>query len=235
MQSLQRSLATACLLVGLNLPIAAHAGGIEELRDPQGRLLGKVINRHDGLKEARSASNQLLGRYDPESNETRSASNMLFGRGNQLAVLIYSSSRTAQQAESQRPSMTTSVQPSQDRPRQTLDGNRGVVLPEVAARWARTTSAATAEDRRLAIEAFQRAGEAPGSEQVWQNPSSGNSGSIILHPDQKTSDTYYHGKLIPCFYGRMVLNAGGETDVQRQLVCKLMHNGVWTTVQVETE
>lgn len=56
-----------------------------------------------------------------------------------------------------------------------------------------------------------------------------------MHADQKASDTYYHGKLIPCYYGRMVLNAGGETDIQRQLVCKLMHNGVWTTVQVETD
>lgn len=234
MQSLPRSLATACLLVGLILPVAAHAGGVDELRDPQNRLLGKIINRHDGLKEARSASNQLLGLYDPDSNETRSANNMLFGRGNQLAVLIYRSSQTAQQAEPQRHPMTTSVPSSQDPPGQTLDGIRGVVLPEVAARWARTTSAATAEDRRLAIEAFQRAGEAPGSEQVWRNPSSGNSGSVVLHADQKTSDTYYHGKLIPCYYGRMVLNAGGETDIQRQLVCKLMHNGVWTTVQVET-
>ncbi|WP_300295626.1 hypothetical protein [Ferrovibrio sp.] len=235
MQSLQRSLATACLLVGLILPIAAHADGVEELRDPQNRLLGKIINRHDGLKEARSTSNQLLGRYDPDSNETRSANNTLFGRGNQLAVLIYSSSRTAQQAEPQRPPMTASVQPSQDRPRQTLDGNRGVVLPEVAARWARTTSAATAEDRQLAKDAFQRAGEALGREQFWQNPSSGNSGSILLHADQKAKDTFYHGKLVPCYFGRMTLHAGGETDVQRQLVCKMPHNQYWTTVQVETD
>lgn len=225
------SIAFAILLASQQPAISQS--GVEEFRDPNGRLLGKVINRHDGQKEARSAANQLLGRYDPGSNETRSANNTLFGRGNLLSALIYDAARLSNQRVPTAPATAGDEQRHLERLQS--EQRRGVVLPEIAARWARTTSAATTEDRRLAIEAFQRAGEALGREQFWQNPSSGNSGAIVLYPDQKTNNTYYHGKLIPCYYGRMVLHAGGETDVQRQLVCKLMHNGVWTTVQVETD
>ncbi|WP_409764970.1 hypothetical protein [Ferrovibrio sp.] len=236
MKSRVRTVALAlAVLLASHQPTLSQSG-VEEFRDPQNRLIGKIINRHDGQKEARSPANQLLGRYDPNTNETRSASNILFGRGNQLSALIYDAARQSTQRASSQATVSVDEQRHQDRlARLQSDQRRGVVLPETAARWARTTSAATGEDRRLAIEAFQRAGDGLGREQFWQNPSSGNSGSILLYPDQKANDTYYHGKLIPCFYGRMILNAGGETDVQRQLVCKLMHNGVWTTVQVETD
>lgn len=236
MKSWVRTLAVAfVILMALHQP-ALSQSGVEEFRDPQNRLIGKIVNRQDGQKEARSAENQLLGRYDPGTNETRSANNTLFGRGNQLSAMIYDAARQSDRRVPNSAVINVDEQRDQERlARLQSDQRRGVVLPETAARWARTTSAATSEDRRLAIEAFQRAGEALGREQFWLNPSSGNSGSILLYPDQKASDTYYHGKLIPCYYGRMVLNAGGETDVQRQLVCKLMHNGVWTTVQVETD
>lgn len=236
MTSHGRILVAACMiLLALQQP-AFSQGDVEEFRDPQNRLIGKVINRQDGQKEARSASNQLLGRYDPDSNETRLANNTLFGRGNQLPVLIYDASRQREQASSSRPAANVTEQRQHERfDRLQSQQGRGVVLPEVAARWARTTAAATSEDRRLAIEAYQRAGDALGREQFWENPASGNSGSVILFADQKATDTFYHGKLIPCFYGRMTLNAGSEIDVQRQLVCKLVHHGVWTTVQVETD
>lgn len=215
---------------------AFAAGGTEEFRDPQGRLIGRIVSRQDGQKEARSASNQLLGRYDPDSNETRQANNTLFGRGNQLPVLIYEAARQTGQIATNRPAQNVDEQRHQERmARLQSEQNRGVVLPEVAARWARTTAAATAEDRRLAKQAFQIAGESLGREQFWQNPASGNSGSIVLFPDQKSNHTYLHGKLVACYYGRMTLHAGGETDVQRQLVCKLPHNQYWTTVQVETD
>lgn len=231
MKSQARTLTLALAVLLASHQHALSQSGVEEFRDPQNRLIGKIINRQDGQKEARSAANQLLGRYDPGTNETRSANNVLVGRGNQLSALIYDAARQGTQSR-----VVSDEQRHQDRvERLQSDQRRGVVLPETAARWARTTSAATTEDRRLAIEAFQRAGEALGREQLWQNPNSGNYGSILLHSDQKASDTYYHGKLVPCYRATMTLHAGGETDVQRQIVCKMPHNSVWTTVQVETD
>jgi surface antigen len=231
-----RLLLLASILLWLAPAYSAGAGAVEEFRDPGNRLLGRVITRSDDLLEARTASNRLLGTYSRSRNETRRANGTLLGRGNLLGAMIYEDARSSGLIGTNQSAPNIHQQRQQDRmDRLQAEENRAVVRPEVAARWARTTAAATTEDRRLAIEAFQRAGEALGREQFWQNPTSGNSGSVILFADQKTNDTFLHGKLVPCHYGRMVLHAAGETDIQRQLICKLPHNGVWTVVQVETD
>ena len=60
----------------------------QELRNPQGQLLGKIKMLSTGKLEIRNASGQLKGTYDPKSNETRNASGQLFGKGNLLAALL---------------------------------------------------------------------------------------------------------------------------------------------------
>ncbi|MFN4310078.1 MAG: hypothetical protein ACK4FK_05735 [Ferrovibrio sp.] len=212
------------------------AGSREEYRDTNNRLLGHVTSQADGKAEARSSSNRLLGIYDPSRNETRRANGTLMGRGNMLAVLIYEDARAQGLVSNGRPLSDIAEQKHRERiERLETEGNRPIVLPEVAARQARMGLYVTQEDRRRTIDAYQLAGEDRGREYFWSNPATGNAGSILLFADQKFNDTYMHGKLVPCYRGRMLLHAGGETDEQRQVICKLPHNGVWTTVQTELD
>ena len=57
------------------------------LRDKSNRLIGK-IKEINGKLEIRNPSNQLLGRYDPKSDQTRDKSNRLIGKGNLLTTLL---------------------------------------------------------------------------------------------------------------------------------------------------
>lgn len=59
----------------------------EELRDRQGRLLGR-IREVGGKLEIRDAAGRLKGRYDPRTDQTRDASGRLVGRGNLLTRLL---------------------------------------------------------------------------------------------------------------------------------------------------
>lgn len=60
----------------------------QELRDKNGRLLGKVRLRSDGKLEGRDASGRLKGTYDPQRGQTRDERGALVGKGNLLPVLI---------------------------------------------------------------------------------------------------------------------------------------------------
>lgn len=60
----------------------------QELRDKNGRLLGKVRLRSGGKWEGRDASGRLKGTYDPQRRETRDEHGTLVGKGNLLPVLI---------------------------------------------------------------------------------------------------------------------------------------------------
>lgn len=93
----------------------------------------------------------------------------------------------------------------------------------------------TQGDRWYAVNAFQLAGEQRGRIFSWRNPTTGNSGTIVVYDDWKANDTFYHGRFVPCFRGTMTLRTAVGVDTQRQIICKLPHNGVWTTVQVEAE
>lgn len=57
------------------------------LRDKSNRKIGK-IKEINGKLEIRNPSNQLLGRYDPKSDQTRDKSNRLIGKGNLLTTLL---------------------------------------------------------------------------------------------------------------------------------------------------
>lgn len=59
----------------------------QELRDKNGKLLGKISEVGNNL-EIRNALGQLKGKYDPKVNETRDALGRLVGKGNQLSALL---------------------------------------------------------------------------------------------------------------------------------------------------
>ena len=43
----------------------------EDLRDRNGNLLGRIVQRSDGKLEGRDKNGNLKGTYDPRQNETR--------------------------------------------------------------------------------------------------------------------------------------------------------------------
>jgi hypothetical protein len=45
----------------------------QDLRDKNGRLLGKITTTSGGKLEGRDQNGRLKGTYDPKSNETRNA------------------------------------------------------------------------------------------------------------------------------------------------------------------
>ena len=57
------------------------------LKDKSNRIIGKIKNIN-GKLEIRTPSNQLLGKYDPKTNQTRDKSNKLIGKGNLLTTLL---------------------------------------------------------------------------------------------------------------------------------------------------
>ena len=60
----------------------------QELRNRQGKLLGKIKTVGTGKLEARDSVGHLKGTYDPRTNETRDPVGRLLGKGNLLAALI---------------------------------------------------------------------------------------------------------------------------------------------------
>ena len=62
----------------------------QELRDPHGKLLGKIRSASSGKLEGRDATGRLKGSYDPKSDTTRDATGKLVGKGNLLSMLVTS-------------------------------------------------------------------------------------------------------------------------------------------------
>jgi hypothetical protein len=60
----------------------------QELRDRNGRLLGRIIEMSSTRHEIRNANGNLRGTYNPQYNETRDANGNLVGRGNLLVSLL---------------------------------------------------------------------------------------------------------------------------------------------------
>jgi hypothetical protein len=60
----------------------------QELRNPSGRLLGRIIRVSDTRVEARDTSGKLLGYYNSKTNQTFDPSGRMIGRGDFLASLI---------------------------------------------------------------------------------------------------------------------------------------------------
>ena len=60
----------------------------QELRDKNGRLIGKITKTSSTREEIRDASGRLKGYYNPQTNETRDAQGRLVGKGNLLSSLL---------------------------------------------------------------------------------------------------------------------------------------------------
>lgn len=61
----------------------------DELRDRQGRLLGTIVHRRDGTREARDRQGRLAATYHPKSNETRDRTGKLLTKGESLAAFLF--------------------------------------------------------------------------------------------------------------------------------------------------
>ena len=60
----------------------------EEIRDTQNRLIGTIVRQSNGVLEARDPSNQVVGTYNPQTDQTRVPSNRVVSRGNILSALL---------------------------------------------------------------------------------------------------------------------------------------------------
>lgn len=60
----------------------------QELRDRNGKLLGKISETSSGKYEIRDINGKLLGKYDEASNSTRDVNGRLIGRGNLLVTFL---------------------------------------------------------------------------------------------------------------------------------------------------
>lgn len=79
-------------LAGMSLLALSPAFGErrDEIRDRQGRLIGTILRRRDGVREARDRQWRLLGTFNPKSNETRDRLGKLLTKGDSLSALIVS-------------------------------------------------------------------------------------------------------------------------------------------------
>src|SRR5688572_3291614 len=83
-----RHLALAAILLVVLISSGAVAQPMQELRDSQNRLIGKITPRSDGRLEAYSYDNRYLGFFDPIANVTYDRNHRLIARGNLLSALI---------------------------------------------------------------------------------------------------------------------------------------------------
>ena len=60
----------------------------EELRDRNGKLIGKIKDDYAGKSEIRNRNGKLEGTYDSVANTTRDRNGRLIGKGNQLTTLL---------------------------------------------------------------------------------------------------------------------------------------------------
>ncbi len=60
----------------------------QELRDGDGRLIGRIKTLNGGKQEIRNDRGTLLGTYDPKVNETRNDRGQSIGKGNLLTMLL---------------------------------------------------------------------------------------------------------------------------------------------------
>ena len=84
-RSIFSSFISAVMLAGS----IAHGQQRDEIRDRQGKLIGTIVHRRDGAREARERQWRLLGTYKPKSNETRDRLGKLLTKGDSLSSLLF--------------------------------------------------------------------------------------------------------------------------------------------------
>lgn len=65
-----------------------------DLKDSNGRPVGKITSDMNGVLEGRDANGRLKGRYDPKTDTTRDSNGRTIGKGNLLAAVITSTLMT---------------------------------------------------------------------------------------------------------------------------------------------
>jgi hypothetical protein len=60
----------------------------QQLRDRNGKYLGKINTLASGRLEIRDPVGRLMGTYDPKTDQTKDPVGRLLGKGNQLASLL---------------------------------------------------------------------------------------------------------------------------------------------------
>jgi hypothetical protein len=60
----------------------------KELKDSNGRLLGRIDVKNDGTEEIYDKNGWLKGRYNPQYDQTFDDSGRLVGQGNLLTMLL---------------------------------------------------------------------------------------------------------------------------------------------------
>jgi hypothetical protein len=85
----RRALFTSFISGGMLAGSISNGQKRDEIRDRQGRLIGTIVHRRDGVREARDRQWRLLGTYNPKSNETRDLLGKLLTRGDSLSSLLF--------------------------------------------------------------------------------------------------------------------------------------------------
>ena len=86
-----RSLFIAVALVWSACAVVATAHATPApivLRNASAQVLGTIETTSSGVQELRNARRQLLGSYDPRTNQTRDAAGRFIGTGNLLTTLL---------------------------------------------------------------------------------------------------------------------------------------------------
>lgn len=60
----------------------------QQLRDPAGRMIGRIRINPDGARAIYDPAGRLLGKYDSASNTTRDVTGRIIGRGDLLVKLL---------------------------------------------------------------------------------------------------------------------------------------------------
>lgn len=60
----------------------------QDIRDKYNQLVAKIRTLSSGKREIRDSHNNLLGTFDPKTNQTRDSHNNLVAKGDALTSLI---------------------------------------------------------------------------------------------------------------------------------------------------
>lgn len=204
-------------------PSATQRSASQNFYDADKRYMGRIVTKPDGREEARGVTAIYLGAYDPTHDITYDRFNRVYGRGDQLAAIIaaeYTAYRARQKAE-----MPIDVDPQAP-----VIGPLTDMSDESSNRRGAMSAALTTEDRIIARQALDRAGQHPFNRVEWSNPRTGNYGSFFVREVDRRSSRWLNGEWVECRFNDTEVHATGLTNVEHQTVCPV--NGAWMVVLV---
>lgn len=208
------------------IPSAMFKPDTRDLRDSNGRLMGRTFSRQDGDIEGRTNTGRFVGKYSPARDTTFDMQGRVVGRGNQLSSMIVDEYRKAEarkKAEAPGGLMTDPDAP--------VIGPLTDMSPAAEARRQAIKARITDGDRLVARQALRKAGPLPFTLVEWRNPETGNHGSWFLRDVDLRTSRWMNGTWIECRFAEMRLIVGSYTDIQQQTVCPTPGLG-WAVVLV---